>query len=150
MKFRLLIIFLLALPGLQSISAQDSNYFRAKLGKPSEIYRTNSGAQVLVEYDEKGQVYRIDINDPAYRSMDIKAFGRFMGIAADLVPSNMRGKLKGTAGEIGNCINVKYEDYERVFMELNENACYQQSVRVYFKRDSCPKPPIVRNLLPVK
>ena len=50
------------------------------------------------------------------------------------------GRAVGRTGEIGNCINLEIKEYERVFIEINENACYEQSVRIGFKRNSCGKP----------
>jgi hypothetical protein len=73
-----------------------------------------------------------------------------VAVADELVPLSMRGGIVGRTGNIGNCINIRYEDYERAFIEMNENACYDQWVRILFKRKSCPKPPNVPGLIPAK
>ena len=71
-----------------------------------------------------------------------------MVVADELIPNSLRGNFVGRTGEIGNCINVEYKDYERVFIEINENACYEQSVRILFKRNSCWKPSQIWDLAP--
>ncbi|HYJ85984.1 MAG TPA: hypothetical protein VEW46_08020 [Pyrinomonadaceae bacterium] len=64
-----------------------------------------------------------------------------MVVADELIPNSLRGNFVGRTGEIGNCTNLEIKEYERVFIEINENACYEQSVRIGFKRNSCGKPP---------
>jgi hypothetical protein len=75
-----------------------------------------------------------------------------VAVADELVPSSMRGGIVGKTGNIGNCIDVRYEDYERAFVEMIANACSasNQSVRILFKRSSCPKPPSIPGLIPAK
>jgi endonuclease YncB( thermonuclease family) len=128
-----------------ALGIQGSKFFRDKLGKPSELYRHTSGIDVKVNYDDKGQVCSVSLSDPARRRFDRSA-SRLMVVADELIPNSLRGNFVGRTGEIGNCINVEYKDYERVFIEINENACYEQSVRILFKRRSCPKPPQVPGL----
>jgi hypothetical protein len=150
MGLKTLTVILLAVSVFPSTPAQGPDYFRAKLGKPSELYRHKSGADVLIDYDERGQVCRINISDPAHREWSFQSFGRLAAVAAEITTPDMKGRLKATAAELGDCTDVRYEDYERVFIEINKNACYRQWVSILFKRGSCPKPPAVRNLLPVK
>jgi endonuclease YncB( thermonuclease family) len=126
-----------------ALGIQGSKFLRDKLGKPAELYRHPSGIDVKADYDDKGQVCSVTLSDPARQRFDRSA-SRLMAVADELIPNSIRGNFVGRTGEIGNCINLEYKDYERVFIEINENACYEQWVRIVFKRHSCGKPPQLR------
>jgi len=132
-----------------ALGIQGSKFFRDKLGKPSELYRHTSGINVKVDYDDKGRVCSVNLSDPVRQRPDRSAF-RLMVVADELIPNSLRGNFVGRTGEIGNCINFEYKDYERVFIEINDDACYEKSVRILFKRNSCPKPPQIRGLAPTR
>jgi YD repeat-containing protein len=146
MRFRTIAVLLLLTTCLAGASAQDSKFFRDKLGKPSELYRHRSGINVQIDYDAAGQVCDIYITDPDAESSR-SSFPRLLAVADELIPASSRGVYLGRTGDLGNCTKVDYKDYERVFMKLDENACGKQSIQIYFKRASCPKPPKVRGLM---
>jgi hypothetical protein len=122
-----------------ALGIQGSKFFRDKLGKPSELYRHPSGIDVKVDYDDKGQVCSVNLHDPARQRPDRSA-SRLMVVADELIPNSLRGNFLGRTGEIGNCINFEFKDYERVLITINDNACYEQSVHILFKRSSCGRP----------
>jgi YD repeat-containing protein len=132
-----------------ALGIQGSKFFRDKLGKPSELYRHTSGVDVKVDYDDKGRLCSVHLSDPARQGSDRSA-SRLMVVADELIPNSLRGDFVGRTGEIGNCINFEFKDYERVFIEINDNACYGKSVRILFKRNSCGKPPQIRGLAPTR
>lgn len=148
MKSLTLITLLLALSCPALAPAQSSKFFKDKLGKPAELYRHKTGINLRVEFDDEGQACSISVTDPSPQTGRIRSFKSIEAVANELVPLSMRGSLVGKTQEIGNCINVRYESYERVFIELNENACYEQSVRVLFKRKPCPQHPNIPGLIP--
>jgi len=128
-----------------ALDIDSSKIFRDKLGKPVELYRHPSGVNVKVDYDDKGRVCSVNLSDPARQRGD-RAASRLMVVADELIPNSIRGNFVGRTGEIGNCINLEYKEYERVFITIDENACYEHSVRILFKRNSCPRPPNVPGL----
>jgi YD repeat-containing protein len=138
-----------------ALGMQDSKYFTDKLGKPvelgttAELYRHRSGINVQVTYDGKGQVCSIHLSDPARQRFDHSS-SRLLVVADELVPNSLRGSFLGRTGEIGNCISLEYKDYERVLIQINDDFCYEQWVRVLFKRPSCGKPPQIRGLAPTR
>ena len=150
MKSLTLIILLLVLSCPALAPAQSSKFFKDKLGKPAELYRHKSGINVRVDFDDEGQVCSINITDPSPQKGRIRSWQSLEAVASELVPLSMRGSMVGKTQEIGNCINVRYENYERLFMEINANACYEQSVRILFKRKSCPQHPNIPGLIQAK
>jgi len=150
MKSLTLILLLLVLFFPVHAPAQDSKFFKEKLGKPAELYRHKSGINVRVDFDDEGQACSITITEPSPQDGRIRSWKRVEAVASELVPLSLRGSLVSKTQEIGNCINVRYENYERVFIELNENACYEQSVRILFKRKSCPQHPNIPGLVQTK
>jgi hypothetical protein len=128
-----------------ALGIDGSKFFRDKLGKPSELYRHQSGINVKVDYDDKGRLCSVNLSDPARQRGD-RAASNLMKVADELIPDSIRGSFVGRSGEIGNCINLEFKEYERVFITINENACYDQSVQILFKRNSCPRPPNVPGL----
>jgi hypothetical protein len=150
MKSLTLIILLLVLSCPALAPAQSSKFFKDKLGKPAELYRHKSGINVRVDFDDEGQVCSINITDPSPQKGRIRSLKSIEDVASELVPLSMRGSLVGKTQEIGNCIDVRYENYERLFMEINANACYEQSVRILFKRKSCPQQPNIPGLIQAK
>ena len=150
MKSLTLIMLLLVLTCPALAPAQSSKFFKDKLGKPAELYRHKSGINVRVDFDDDGQACSIRITDPSPQQGRIRSFKSIEAVASELLPLSMRGSMVGKTQEIGNCINVRYENYERVFIELNENACYEQSVRILFKRKSCPQHPHISGLIKAK
>ena len=126
-----------------ALGIDDSKFFRSKLGKPSELYRHQSGINVKVDYDDKGRLCSVNLYDPARQR---GAASSLMVVADELIPDSLRGNFVGRSGEIGNCINFEFKEYERVFITINQNACYDQSVHILFKRHSCPRPPNVPGL----
>ena len=139
-----------------ALGMQDSKYFTDKLGKPAELgtpaelYRHRSGINVQVTYDGKGRVCSIHLSDPARQRFDRPSSSRLLVVADELVPNSLRGSFLGRTGEIGNCISLEYKDYERVLIQINDDFCYEQWVRVLFKRPSCGKPPQIRGLAPTR
>ena len=127
------------------LSAPDAKFFREKLGEPAQVYRHKSGVNVQIAYDNKDQACNISITDPRQHRYP-RDFSRLLAVANELVPESSRGPLRGRTGSIGNCIQVEYKDYERVFLLLNQDACYEQGIQILFKRPSCPKPPKVQGL----
>lgn len=125
--------------------APDSKFFRDKLGEPAELYRHKSGVNVQVAYDNKGRACSIYITD-SIRDRGVYRFKRLLAVADELMPESSRGTLRGKTSDIGNCISVEYRNYERVFLIMNRDACYDQGIRILFKRPSCPKPPQVPGL----
>ena len=125
--------------------APDTKFFKDKLGEPAQVYRHKSGVSVQVAYDDKGQACSIYITEPT-RERGAYRFDRLRAVADELMPESARGSLRGQTGDIGNCISVDYRDYERVFLTMNHDACYDQWIRILFKRPSCPKPPQVPGL----
>lgn len=123
-----------------ALGIQGPKFFRDKLGKPSELYRHTSGIDVKVDYDDKGRLCSVNLSDPAHQRGGRSSASRLMVVADELIPNSLRGNFVGRTGEIGNCINLEIEEYERVFIEINENACYEQSVWILFKRNSCGRP----------
>jgi hypothetical protein len=96
--------------------AQDSKFFRKKLGKAAEVYLHKSGTSVRVD---EGQVCNIVISEPSGQRGD---FQRLIAVSEELAPAAMRGTLIGRTGNIGNCINDRILDYERVFIMM-EREC---------------------------
>ena len=123
----------------EALGIQGSKFFRDKLGKPSELYRHTSGIDVKVDYDDKGQVCSVSLSNPARQRGD-RTTSRLKVVADELFPSSLRGNSVGSTFEIGNCINLESYEYERVFIVINKDACYEQSVQILFKRNSCRKP----------
>lgn len=121
------------------LSAPDAKFFRDKLGEPTLVYRHKSGVNVQMAYDNKDQVCSIVITDPGQKRYP-RPFPRLLAVADELVPASSRGLLRDRTSNIGNCISVESKDYERVFVVLNHDACYDQSIRILFKRPSCSKP----------
>lgn len=120
------------------VTAPDSEFFRKKLGEPALVYRHKSGVSVQIAYDNKDQVCSIFITDPSQTRYP-RPFHRLLAVADELVPASSRGALRDMTRNIGNCIQVESKDYERVFVILNQDACYEQRIRILFKRPSCPK-----------
>lgn len=120
------------------LSAPDSKFFREKLGEPAQVYRHKSGVHVQIAYDNKDQVCSIFITDPGQTKYP-RPFPRLLAVANELVPESSRGTLRDMTRNIGNCIQSQTKDYERVFVILNQDACYEQGIRILFKRPSCPK-----------
>lgn len=145
MRIRTLIFMLLLVSTHATTAAQDSKFFREKLGKASEVYQHRSGISVRVDYDDEGQACGIIISEPARQRGD---FQQLIAVAEELVPAAMRGAVIGTTGTIGDCTNDRIVDYERVLIVMDQNACYDHWVRIFFKRSSCPKPPTVPGLNP--
>ena len=150
MKSLTLIILLLVLSCPALAPAQSSKFFKDKLGKPAELYRHKSGVNVRVDFDDEDQVCSITITDPSPQQGRIRSLKSIEAVASELVPLSMRGSLVGKTQEIGQLHRCPIENYERVFIELNENACYEQSVRVLFKRKPCPQNPNIPGLKPAK
>jgi hypothetical protein len=147
MRFLALIIVLLVSSVYATEVAQDSEFFRAKLGEPSkvidensEVYEQKNGISVRIGYDEEGQACSINIYA---LPVDRGNFQRLVAVANELVPLSTRGTIVGTTREIGNCTDLDFEDYERAFVIYNQNACYDQGVAILLKKSSCPKPPLV-------
>ncbi len=147
MRIRTLMFMLLLVSTHATTAAQDSKFFREKLGKASEVYQHRSGISVRVDYDDEGQACGIIINEPARQRGD---FQQLIAVAEELVPAATRGAVIGTTGTIGDCTNDRIVDYERVLIVMDQNACYYHWVRIFFKRSSCPKPPRVPGLNPQK
>ena len=128
-----------------ALGIDNPKFFRDKLGKPSELYRHQSGVNVKVDYDDKGRVCSVNLSDPARQRGD-RAASRLIAVGDELIPDSLRGNFVGRSGEIGNCINLEFKEYERVFITINQDACYEQSVHILFKRHSCARPPNVPGL----
>jgi endonuclease YncB( thermonuclease family) len=122
-----------------SFAIKDSKYFTDKLGKPVELFRHKSGVNVEVAYDDKGKACQIFITDPGKQKYP-SSFPKLLAVANEIMPLSDRGVVRGDTREVGNCIDVEYWDYDAVFVELNRDACYEQWIRILFKRDLCPKP----------
>src|SRR5437870_3332879 len=116
MKFRTLVTVLSFGVCVLITSAQDTKFFREKLGKPSELYH-KSGIDIRVDYDDEGQVCSILVSDPARRSV-----GSLRTIVDELVPWSSRGSMIKTSHNIGDCINVTSAEYEKVFIIETEDA----------------------------
>ena len=152
-------IVLLLISGYATAAAQDSDFFRSKLGEPSkvidensELYELTSGISVRVGYDEEGQACSINTYAPATASSSGRGedftwrretFKQMVAISNELIPVSVRGTVIGTMSELGDCSDAHYYDYERAFVIYNENACYGQGVHALFKRRSCPTPPML-------
>jgi hypothetical protein len=154
---------LLLISGYTTATAQDSEFFRLKLGKPSKVIDENSelyeqkDITVRVAYDEEAEACSINIYAPATASSSGRGadpawrretFERMVALANELIPVSMRGTGLRTSSELGNCTDMRYEDTERALVLYNQNACYGQGVHVLFKRRSCPAPPDLPYLRP--
>ena len=144
MKFRTSIFVLLFISPHAPAAAQDSKFFREKLGKAAEIYLHRSGISVRVDYDDEGQACGIVISEPSHQKRG--NFHRLMAVAEELIPSETRGAFIGRTGTTGNCTKIEIMDYERVRIVMNEDACYEQWIRILVKRSSCPELPTVPGL----
>ncbi len=142
------IILLLAVV-LTSAFAQDQKFFRSKLGEnPVELYRHKSGVEITVKYDSQGQACVVSIRDPSHRRGEFNTLQRWKVVANELMPMLNLGRLLNQTGNIGNCTDERYFDYERALVFENQNACYDQWIQILFKRGTCPKPPSIPGLTP--
>jgi hypothetical protein len=121
--------------------AQDSKYFRERLGKPFEVYEHKSGVRVEIEYNDDGQVCHINLRN---QDESKNLFDSVQAVASELIPVSSRGALRKSIQRAGNCFDEWLEDYERVFVIKHKDLCWRSTVQIYFKRDSCPKPPDMR------
>jgi hypothetical protein len=139
-----LIIVLLLISGYATAAAQDSQFFKSRLGEPvnlsesSELYQQKAGITVRIDYDDYGDACSIQVSAPR---RETGALQPLMSIALALIPSSMTGAVIRETSEIGDCTDVQYAEFQKVLIVKHNNACYgYPNVQILFKRRSCPKP----------
>jgi hypothetical protein len=162
MRFQRALLISLMVSMAAVACAQDSKYFREKLGNPSrdvevyehkssvrEVYEHKSGVRVEIGYDVERQVCYIYLSDRDGRKGFDSPLKPMQSLAADLVPLSSRGALVKSSVDAGNCTNSKIEEHERALIIENQDSCDERKrgIVIYFNRDSCPPPVLLPGII---
>jgi hypothetical protein len=83
MRIHTLIFLLLLISAHATATAQDSKFFREKLGKPAEVaevYVHRSGISVRVDYDDVGQACGVVISQSSRQKREVSFRGSWQSL----------------------------------------------------------------------
>lgn len=129
------------------VVAQTANNLQAKFGAPSKTYVINSNVTLVAEFGEDGQACQMLITERHNSGISAEIGESSQRATAgdvlnDAAPGIQRGKRIQSTGSVGDCFNVRTDEYEKAIITDHSQLCgsvpnVKRTIQILWKQRRC-------------